>query len=444
MAIPTSSMRSRVGSLLRHGYRRSHLLRWAHGLTTRSHWRQIHTRDSCVYGSNLRPFVGDLIGRMVGARPSSGHMVEHFESTLAALLDVTQLVSFSSGRNSFRAILHALEIGAGDEVILPGFTCVVVPYTILQCGATPVYVDIRSDYRMDPEALSAALTPRTKAIIAQHTFGLPERITDIMTLARERGIRVIEDCAHVLPGSAHDEKSLGTWGDAAYFSFERGKTISSGWGGAAVTRDESLGRRLAQIQQEVPSLSREDNLRIGVRLLLTILVHHPGLFALGSLVRGSLARRGIFPNTMPLTECRGEPPSQLFGRLADTQATLLLCQMQRLPSITAHRRSCVQALSKSLVGPSVDLPLMWYPFQVANAQEAVEYFRRHQIELRRWQAPLTPPNCDTARARYQWGSCPKAEEISRGCVALPTMLERADLEWVIDVGSRYLDRIQIE
>ena len=142
-------------------------------------------------------------------------------------------------------------IGAGDEVIIPGLTCVVVPYTILHCGARPVYVDIGRDYRMNLGALHASLTSRTKAIIAQHTFGLPERMAEITALAKERGIRVIEDCTHVLPGSAHDKKPIGTAGDAAYFSFERGKTISSGWGGAVVTDNEEIARRLHQMQQGV-------------------------------------------------------------------------------------------------------------------------------------------------------------------------------------------------
>jgi len=439
-----NTVKSKLPPFLLEGYRRSAVLRWLRGLTLRNHWRQIHTGDSCIYGSALRPFLVDLIWRMVGTRQCDGRTVEHFESALASSLGVSHLVTFGSGRNSLRAILQAVEIGAGDEVILPGFTCIVVPYTILQCGATPVYVDIRRDYRMNLDALRAALTHRTKAIIAQHTFGLPERISDIITLARERGIRVIEDCAHVLPGSAHNGKTLGTWGDAAYFSFERGKTISSGWGGAAVTCDETIGRQLRQITQGVPSLNRGDNLRIGAQLLLTILLHHPDLFALGALVRRSLARRGVFPNAMPPAECRGDPPVQLLGRLADTQATLLLCQIKRQPSITAHRRSCLRALSERLIGPPMDLPLMWYPFQVANAQEAVEHFRSHQIQLRRWAAPLTPPNCDTERALYQWGSCPTAEEISRGCVALPTMLERADLARVLEVASRYLDKARID
>jgi dTDP-4-amino-4,6-dideoxygalactose transaminase len=85
---------------------------------------------------------------------------------------------------------------------------------------------------------------------------------------------------------------------------------------------------------------------------------------------------------------------------------------------------------------------MWYPLQVRNRDEAIERFRKHQIQLRQWEAPLTPANCDMARALYKWGSCPVAEEISRGCVALPTMLKEADVERVLNLASRYLDIIQ--
>jgi hypothetical protein len=82
---------------------------------------------------------------------------------------------------------------------------------------------------------------------------------------------------------------------------------------------------------------------------------------------------------------------------------------------------------------------MWYPLQVSNRDEAVRQFASRQLELRTWEAPLTPGDCDTSRAGYIWGSCPMAEEVSRGCVALPTMLTKADLERVKDAASRYLD-----
>jgi dTDP-4-amino-4,6-dideoxygalactose transaminase len=380
-----------------------------------------------------------MLGTLFGIRRCDGRTVERLESRLAATLGGAHVVTFASGRNSLRAILKAMKIGEGDQVILPGFTCVVVPYAIIHCGATPVYVDIQRDYRINLDTLRAALTPATRAIIAQHTFGLPEHMADILTLARARGIRVIEDCAHVLPGSTLAGKPLGTWGDAAYFSFETGKTISSGWGGAAVTPDEHLGQRLRQIKDDLVPMSRSDNLRTGARVLLSILLNHPSLFALGDLIRRKVRTSGLLPRAVPPRESQGDPPDPLLGRVADVQATLLLSQLERLAAITDHRRSCVRALAGHLGGSPVDLPLMWYPLQVRNRDEAVQQFASHQLELRTWAAPLTPTDCDFSRAAYQWGSCPVAEEISRGCVALPTMLRRNDLQRVMTAASRYLD-----
>jgi perosamine synthetase len=431
--------RCKQSSLVQWGYQRFFVFRWLRQLLVRSHWRQIHTRHSCVYGTGLRPFLADIVKTLVGIRRCDGSTVAQLESRLAATFGVRHVITFASGRSSFRAILQAMGIGPGDEVILPGFTCVVVPYAIVHCGARPIYVDIGRDYRMNLDALRDVLTPRTKAIVAQHTFGFPERMAEILKLARDRGIRVIEDCAHVLPGSTHEGKELGTWGDAAYFSFEAGKTISSGQGGAAVTADEGLGQRLRQIKDALAPLSRRDNLRIGTRWLLHIILLHPSLFALGHLVRGSLYRRGVLSRAVPPSESQGAPPNPPIGRIADVQATLLLSQLDRLSAITDQRRACVQALAKHLGRPSSDLPLMWYPLQVSNRDEAVKQFHRHQLELRTWKAPLTPPDCDTVRAGFTNGSCPVAEEVSRGCVALPTMLGRADLDRVLDVALRHLD-----
>jgi perosamine synthetase len=443
MKMQVNALKSKAPSFVRQVYRRSGFLQWARGLTLRNHWRELHTRDSCVYGFvGLSSILIDLIQIRIGARLCDGRTVGQLESALASILGVNHLTTFSSGRNSLRAILKAMGIGAGDDVIIPGLTCVVVPYTILHCGARPIYVDIGHDYRMNFAALRASFTSGTKAIVAQHTFGLPERMEEIIRLAKERGIRVIEDCTHVLPGSAHNKKPIGTGGDAAYFSFESGKTISSGWGGAVVTDNEEIARRLRQMRQGVSPLSGDDNLRIGAQLFLTILSQHPDLFAIVNLIHPLLSRKGVLPNAVPPSERRGEPPRQLLGRLADIQADLLLSQIRQLSSISDCRRACVRAFAERLGGPATDLPLMWYPLQVRNRDEAIKHFRKHQIQLRTWKAPLTPANSDMARALYQWGSCPVAEEISRGCVALPTMLKKTDLERVLTVASRYLDIIQ--
>jgi dTDP-4-amino-4,6-dideoxygalactose transaminase len=384
----------------------------------------------------------DLLGALLGTRRYDGNTVERLESHLAGILGARHVVTFGSGRNSLRAILRAMQIGEGDEVVLPAFTCAVVPYTVLHCGARPVYADIQRDYRMNLDALVAALTPRTKAIMAQHTFGLPERMAEVLAIARARGIRVIEDCAHVLPGSAHAGRPLGTWGDAAFFSFEAGKTVSCGRGGAAVTSDEGLGRRLRQIKDELPPLGRRDNVSIGVWLSLYVLLFHPSLFALATPLRNALYRRGVLSRAVPLHEVRGGLPHPPFGRVADVQATLLLSQLQRLTAISEHRRTCVRALAEKVGSPPIDLPLMWFPLQVTNSADAVKQMFRHQLELRIWETPLTPGDCDATRAGYTWGSCPVAEDVSRGCVALPTMMEPADLHRVLDVTSRHLDIIR--
>ena len=349
-----NALKSKAPSFVRQVCRRSPFLKWAYGLTLRNHWRELHNRDSCVYGFvNPGSILLDLLQIAIGARSCDGRMVGHLESALASIFNVSHVTTFSSGRNSLRATLKAMGIGAGDEVIIPGLTCVVVPYTIIHCGARPIYVDIGPDYRMNLAMLRASLTSRTKAIIAQHTFGLPERMAEIMPLAKERGLWVIEDCTHVLPGSTDGKKPLGTEGDAAYFSFERGKTISSGWGGAVVTINEEIAGRLRQIQREVLPLSRDDNLRIGAQLFLTVLTWHPDLFALFYLIHGWLSRRGVFPNAVPLSECRGEPPSQLLGRLADIQGSLLLRQISQLSSISERRRACVRAFAERLGGPAM-------------------------------------------------------------------------------------------
>ncbi len=437
-------LKSKALSLARQIYRRCRVMQWAHGLAQRNHWRELHTRDSCVYGFvNPLAILLDVIKSGSGAPRGSG-AVACLESTLASVLGVRHVTTFRSGRNSLRAILRASGIGAGHEVIIPGLTCAVVPYTILHCGARPVYVDIGRDYRMNLEALSAAFSPRTKAIMVQHSFGIPERISEIASLAQQRDIQVIEDCTHVLPGSAYDKKPMGTVGAAAYFSFESGKTISSGWGGAVVTNNDEIAMCLRQMQQEVSPLSRDDNIRISAQLFLTILSNHPDLFAIGNLLRPWLAGKRLVPNPVPAGERRGEPPTELLGRLADIQASLLLRQLKRLSSISERRRACVKAFAERLGGPVTGLPLMWYPLQVRNRDQALEAFRKEQIWLRTWKAPLTPANSDMDRAQYRWGSCPVAEEISRVFIALPTMLKKQDIERVLKVAARHLDIVRVQ
>ncbi|HRH23862.1 MAG TPA: DegT/DnrJ/EryC1/StrS family aminotransferase, partial [Candidatus Magasanikbacteria bacterium] len=157
---------------------------------------------------------------------------------------------FDSGRSALEISLKTLGIGEGDEVIVQAYTCVVVVNAIKWVGAIPVYVDVRPDFNIDVEKIKPKITPKTKAIIAQHTFGIPCEIDRIVHIARENGLAVIEDAAHVIEGE-YKGKKLGTYGDIGMFSFGSDKPISCGRGGALITTNDAIGEKIGAEYEKV-------------------------------------------------------------------------------------------------------------------------------------------------------------------------------------------------
>src|SRR3954466_13708636 len=156
---------------------------------------------------------------------------------------------FWKGRVALYAILRALGIGRGDEVIVPAFTCVAVPNAVLYTGATPVYVDIdEATYTIDPAAAEAALSPRTRAVLAQNTFGLSADLDALAAVARPHGAFVIDDCTHGLGGTYKDRPN-GAAAGAAFYSTQWSKPMSTGLGGFAVTADPGLAAGVAAIER---------------------------------------------------------------------------------------------------------------------------------------------------------------------------------------------------
>ena len=171
-----------------------------------------------------------------------GEHIRSLEGVFASYLGVNEesVFSFNSGRSAFLSLLSSLGIGNGDEVLLQAFTCNAVPNPVLWSGAKPVYVDVReATFSMDARDLEKKITPRSRAIIIQHTFGLAGDLLAIKEIARRRSLIVIEDCAHALGGTSHG-KRLGTFGDAAFFSFGRDKVISCVYGGMLVCNNATL------------------------------------------------------------------------------------------------------------------------------------------------------------------------------------------------------------
>ena len=174
-----------------------------------------------------------------------GPDVKEFESEIAETCQVKQAVSCASGSDALLLCMMALDIGPGDEVIVPSFTFFASVSCITRVGATPVFVDICPDtFNLDPQCLAAAITPNTRAIIPVHLFGQCAQIDRICQIASEHDLPVIEDAAQAI-GAAYHSRPAGSWGLAGCFSFYPTKNLGGmGDGGMLTSGDEAMADRL--------------------------------------------------------------------------------------------------------------------------------------------------------------------------------------------------------
>src|SRR3989344_4052642 len=189
-----------------------------------------------------------------------GKAIKELENKFKEYLGVKYAFSFNSGRSAFFAILKALDLEGGTDVLLQAFTCNAVPNPVLWANLNPVYVDCGEDFNIDISKLKDERL-NGKVLLVQHTFGLPVNMDKIMgivkgsesfsqgekSLPRQNNLTLIEDCAHAL-GAEFNNQKVGTFGKASFFSFSRDKVISSVYGGMAVTNDDEIGQKLEELQ----------------------------------------------------------------------------------------------------------------------------------------------------------------------------------------------------
>ena len=170
--------------------------------------------------------------------------VREFENELASKFGAKYALAVSSGTAAQFVALKALGVGRGDEVITQAFTFIATVEAIIECGATPVVVDVDETLNMCPKALKDAINSRTKAIIPVHMLGNVAKMNEINEIARARGVSVFEDACEAL-GATYNNKSTGTLADCGFFSLDFGKTITSGEGGFILTDSEPLYKKMA-------------------------------------------------------------------------------------------------------------------------------------------------------------------------------------------------------
>ena len=175
-----------------------------------------------------------------GRKGPATTQVARFEDEFAAFQGAKHCVAVTNGTQAIECALKALGVGPGDQVLVPALTFVASGTAIALVGATPVFVDVDPEtYNIDPDAMEAAATPATKAAVVVHNGGYPADMDRIMDLAQRRGLKIVEDSAHA-HASQWRGKGAGCIGDFGTFSFQMGKTLTAGEGGAVLTNDDTL------------------------------------------------------------------------------------------------------------------------------------------------------------------------------------------------------------
>ena len=396
------------------------------------------------------------------ARPRADELEEEFKKYLG----VRYSFSFNSGRAGLMAILEAMGIKAGGEVLLQGFTCNSAVNPILRFGAKPVYVDIDETINLDPEDLKKKIThsinsgqaSKIKAVMIQHTFGWPAKIDEILEICKKYNLYLIEDCAHSL-GAKYKGKFCGTFGDAAFFSFGRDKIISSVFGGMAVTNDNKIGERIKKFQEK---LDYPSNFWIFQQLLHPILTNYLVLSAyglnsaLGRITLGLFHILKILSKGVYKKEKKGEIPKYFPKKLPNALAILALNQFKKLERFNEQRREIAKFYENELRNTKFILPLarfkeniiptfMRYPILTNfDTDKILNEARKRKIYLDDgWrETPVVPPDTKIDKMKYKRGSCPKAEEIAPKIINLPTHINIStkDVQKIVDFLKLYGNR----
>jgi dTDP-4-amino-4,6-dideoxygalactose transaminase len=325
-----------------------------------------------------------------------GEELEAFEVEFAAYCGVSHCIGVGNGLEALHLTLRAYGIGAGDEVIVPADTYIATWLAVSYAGATPVPVepDIRV-YNLDPQRIEAAITPRTRAILAVHLYGQATEMEPILQIAHHYNLKVIEDAAQA-QGTLYQQRMAGSLGDAAGFSFYPAKNLGAfGDAGAIVTNDDQLAEKVKVLRNY-----------------------------------GSQAKYS--------NEVKG-----YNSRLDPLQAAFLRVKLRHLDDWNIRRRQVARCYLESLVDvPDLVLPFVpqwshpiWHQFVIRHIRRDALQAALHQAGIGTLIHYPIPPHLSDAysEAGYKKGDFPVTEEIAHTALSIPMgpHLKPGDIEEVV-------------
>ncbi|MDD5145192.1 MAG: aminotransferase class I/II-fold pyridoxal phosphate-dependent enzyme [Candidatus Pacebacteria bacterium] len=339
-------------------------------------------------------------------------------------------ISFNSGRSALMAILASLSMEKDSEVLLQAFTCNAASNPILWSGLKPVYVDcLEENFNMDTEDLKRKITSRSRAVIIQHTFGMPANIEETLNICRQNNLILIEDCAHSL-GAKYKGKKVGTFGDVSFFSFSRDKIISSVYGGMAALNNEELARKIRDFQEKAgyPSYFWVKQQLMHPLLMNLLILPTYRLFGKYFLVLSQWLH--ILSKAVHSGEKRGQKPGYFPRRMPNALAGLARKQLAKAERFNHHRRELAAFYKENLKNTKYLLPEISGDSDPAFLRFSLRHPLAHDIIRKAWErnlligdwyaCPIAPCGTNIEKLKYVLGSCPASEELSEDTLNLPT------------------------
>ena len=372
---------------------------------------------------------------------------KELQEKISDYFETENVCMFDSGRSAIMEVLRAFGIGPGDEVLVHAFTCLVVANPVKWVGAKPVYVDVNPEnLNFDLQDLKNKITGRTKAIIIQHTFGIPEDVQEIRKITGDK-IIIIEDLAHSLGGEFKGQK-LGTFGDAVILTFGIEKVVSSVRGGAAVIYNGEAANKMKIEHDNLPEFPRS---MIGISLFnpvfwsLTLPVYY---FGIGKLTLGRAFvfighKIGILGRMIEKSEYQGSRPDWMPSKIAPVLAALGSLQWDKLGKTIMHRREIAKIYSEKLgINYENSTMLLRFPVLVKDRDSILKKTKKAGIVLGDWYKKILYAPLSTLEILgYKAGSCPNAERIKDEIINLPTHINvtAGDAEKIASLVKPFLN-----
>ena len=377
-------------------------------------------------------------------------MINNFKNKILGHLNTDKIYFYWKGRVALYALLKSIEVGKGDEVIIPGFTCVVVPNAIKYLNAIPVYVDIEK-HTLNPslEHFKKAITQKTKVIIVQNTFGLSTQVDEISEFAKSKNIFTIEDCTHGF-GGTFKGKPNGSYCDAAFYSTQWNKPFSTGIGGFSVVNNEKLLPKLKEINKHLIKPSFKDTTVLSALLFARkYILNSATYWQLRKLYRW-LSKHHLVIGSSGGEELSGlKIPEQYFKGIGNIQVKQGTKNLKNFHNILKIREENAIKYTKFLKKNkkyhiqeelNSNHSFLKYPLLVTNRNLFEKKAEKAKIQLGDWFcSPIHPVNNNLKLWDVDTNKIPVAYEISKQIVNLPT--EVNDIGRILEFLENNIDLI---